>query len=487
MGVPRRHASAQRISMPRNFVVLGLGSNLGDRLEQLSKAVAGMTSSRTAFLSDARTSEVFESEALLLPDSPSEWNIPFFNIAISGFTGLSPRALLDRIHILENAIGRQKRGRWAPREIDIDILVFGDERLQEEDLKIPHPGLEQRPFALWPLAALAPHYRLPLENNGSITALEACGAWGFQRSAIPCRTWRAQHEIQREFEALLKATHVPVVTGPLGVTELVGIVNVTPDSFSDGGKFLDPQLAVRRSQELFHQGASILDIGAESTRPEASPLHPEEEWSRMAPVLEGITCAFNTSSARPTLSVDTRHAEVAKRALALGVNWVNDVTGFLDREMVAAVAQSSCSIVAMHSLGIPPSKDRVLDRGSSAISQLLKWAEARILALSNAGIDRSRIIIDPGLGFGKTPQQSLEIALNAERFLELGVRILIGHSRKSFLGLFTEATPAARDGETALLTALLARRGIHYLRVHDIAKNVAAIASVLPRLSSENS
>lgn len=469
--------------MPRHFVVLGLGSNLGNRLEYLSKAVAGMSSSRTAFLTEVRCSEVFESEALMLPDSPADWNIPFFNIAVSGFSGLSSRALLERVKLLEQSVGRQARGRWAPREIDIDILIFGDARVDEEDLKIPHAALLQRPFALWPLAALAPELSLP-STSGSVSALEASAAWGFQRAEVPCATWRAPHEVQAEMKELLTPLRVPTVCGPLGSSELVGIINVTPDSFSDGGVNFDYRTAIQQGGELFRQGARVLDIGAESTRPGAAAVSADEEWQRLEPVVRGLAGIFVSNSLRPRISVDTRHAQVATRALRAGADWINDVNGFSDPAMIEAVKASDCMIVAMHSLGIPPSQEKVLDKNQSALTQILRWGEAKIAELVSAGIDRRRIIIDPGLGFGKTPQQSLELALGAEKLKALGARILIGHSRKSFLSLFTDESAAARDGETALLTAVLARQGIHYLRVHNVARNAAAIAGTLPHSSS---
>ncbi|MBN8549275.1 MAG: dihydropteroate synthase [Deltaproteobacteria bacterium] len=466
--------------MPRQFVVLGLGSNLGDRLEHLSRAVAGMSLARTAFLSETRCSEVFESEALLLPDSPADWNIPFYNIAIAGFTVLSARTLLERVKALELTLGREKRGRWAPREIDIDILVYGDARIDDEDLKIPHAGLLERPFALWPLAALAPQYRLQTGKGESTTPLDASRRWGFEQAKIPCRTWRAPAAAQKEFRAKLKNPAITIQRGPLCETELVGIINVTPDSFSDGGTCLEPSAAVEHAAHLHAGGAGILDIGAESTRPHAGELSAAEEWLRLEPVIAGIKKHFQLNPLAPLLSIDTRHAETARKALKLGADWINDVSGFSDPDMIAAVAESNCTVVAMHSLSIPPSKEKVLSNDRSAVSQVYEWAQSKILALEKAGIARDRIVIDPGLGFGKTPQQSLLLAFHAEQFLSLGVRILIGHSRKSFLSLFTPAEADKRDGETAILSALLASKGIQYLRVHNIERTAAALASIMP-------
>jgi len=449
--------------MKNHRVVLGLGSNLGDRLATFRAAIELLASGQTPILTGLRSSEVFESEALLLPGSPTSWNLAFLNIAVAGDTKLSALELLNAIKQIELKLGRQNRERWAPREIDIDILVFGTEQLSLPDLKIPHPALLDRPFALWPLSALIAGYRV------------ASTKWGAIRAEIPCRTWRAPHQIHSQFVDLLRPLNIPVIAGPLAATELVGVLNITPDSFSDGGLNIDPVRAVTHARELFYQGAAILDIGAESTRPDAKAISTAEEWSRLAPVFEQFKRSFSDDSLRPTISIDTRNPEVAQFALAAGASWLNDVTGFDNPVMQEIAAAAKCEVVAMHSLGVPPSRDRVLDQEYCVMAQLLEWGEARIEQLERAGIARQRIILDPGIGFGKTPEQSLEIILRADELHKLKVRILIGHSRKSFLNIFSTRPAAERDGETGVLSAMLASNGVHYLRVHNVAINARSL------------
>jgi dihydropteroate synthase len=301
-------------------------------------------------------------------------------------------------------------------------------------LEIPHPGLLERPFALLPLLDLWPRWSHPTEAARAETLAEAWRCSPPEK--VPSRTRR--------------------VAEPL--CELVGILNVTPDSFSDGGRFLSPEKAREQAALLYRQGASIVDIGAESTRPGSKPLGPDEEWSRLAPVLEGIGGRF---------SIDTRHAATAARAIRAGAAWVNDVEGLESPEMRKAVADSSVDLVVMHSLGIPPDASRTLELGRDPVEQLLRWGEERLALLAKEGIPRSRVILDPGIGFGKLAFQSWLALSGARRLHELGTRILIGHSRKSFLSLVTDRPAAERDLESAVLCAELARAGAQYLRIHD--------------------
>lgn len=462
--------------MTSKTIILGLGTNLGNRIGFLLQALNELLRGPQPLLSNVRSSEVFESSALLLPDSPPEWNIPFYNIAVCGDTKCSPEDLLACIKQIERDIGRENRGRWAPREIDIDILVYGKEIISEEYLKIPHVSLLERPFALWPLAALQPNYEFKVSSSEG--AHQLTKRWGYNRTTIPCNTWRAPYKVQNEYRKLVSYLSVPIVHGPLPRTEIVGIINITPDSFSDGGIVLDEDSARKRVRDFYEEGATIIDIGAESTRPGSKAITPEEEWRRLAPVLEAIKSEFSKESFPPLISVDTRHVSVADKALSFGINWLNDVTGFVDPEMIVIAAESEVDIVVMHSLGIPPSREEVLDTRRSVVEQILEWGYKKIEELEKVGIKKERIIIDPGIGFGKRAEQSFEIIVSAERLLELGVRVLIGHSRKSFLSLFTDKVAQDRDGETAVISGFLAKKGMHYLRVHNVGVNQKVIGHI---------
>lgn len=466
--------------MPQQFVVLGIGGNLGDRIETFRRAVSSLLRERGA-LENARAAELFESEALLLPDAPVEWNLPFFNTAVSGLTLLTANELLRVCKEVERELGRETRARWAPREIDIDILVYGNDRLHTQELSLPHPGLIERPFALWPLSALAPDYRLPQKDGDyEIVAARAAAQWGFIRSEIPCKTWRASWKAQQHWRESMRALGLSVEPGPLAPTELVGILNITPDSFSDGGRHLKPEAALEQARKLCAAGATVLDIGAESTRPQAAAISPDEEWKRLAPVLESLRHGFERECLKPALSIDTRNAETARRALEFSPDWINDVEGFTDPSLLEVALGSQCDLVVMHSLGIPPSSERLLSPNERAIDQIIRWGEETITRLEGAGVRRERIILDPGIGFGKSAAQSFEIVGSATLLRSLGVRVLIGHSRKSFLSLITERPFSERDPESAFLSAQLARDGIEYLRVHDVSRSATAINLLYP-------
>ncbi len=243
-------------------------------------------------------------------------------------------------------------------------------------------------------------------------------------------------------------------------TKIVGILNLTPDSFSDGGQFYSPAAAIERIGELVRQGADIIDIGAESTRPDATPLSAEEEWQRLEPVVKHLP-AFSTVE----FSIDTRHAATVSKILPYGISTVNDVSGFSSPQMVEAVQKSSCKLVIMHSLTVPADTRVVMDEHVDVVTALMEFARKRIAALVSAGIGKERMIFDAGIGFGKTTAQSFAIINGIGRFKELDVPLYIGHSRKSFLGEPKEN----RDKATLEMSRELIKQGVGYIRVHDVA------------------
>lgn len=251
--------------------------------------------------------------------------------------------------------------------------------------------------------------------------------------------------------------------------QIMGILNITPDSFSDGGRYNTVEQAVSHAQTLTRNGAHILDIGAESTRPGATPLTHEQEWERLEPVLPPLRDAVNLP-----LSIDTRHPETAMKALDLGADIINDVSGFTHKAMIEAVKNQTCPIVVMHNLGVPADKNIVLE-SNDPVDALYRWTEDQIAHLQENAIDRSRIIFDPGIGFGKNAQQSMELLANIHLFTSLGVKILVGHSRKSFLSEYStqhiDKEEKIRDIETYAASLHLAEQGVDIVRVHDVAEH----------------
>ena len=257
---------------------------------------------------------------------------------------------------------------------------------------------------------------------------------------------------------------------------VMGVVNVTPDSFSDGGLFFDRERAVERALRLFEEGAALVDVGGESTRPstygEASPVSPEEEMSRVVPVIEGV----RRSTAR-ALSIDTRRAEVARAALDAGADAVNDVSALRhDPEMAAVLARARAAVILMHMKGDDPRRmqeDTTYVHPIADVAAALAEAAGRAL---EAGLPEDRIAIDPGLGFGKSPEGNLVLLRHLAALRSLGFPIAAGASRKAFVRRFSGVAESAPAGErlagSLAAAAAAARAGAAILRVHDVADTV---------------
>lgn len=260
----------------------------------------------------------------------------------------------------------------------------------------------------------------------------------------------------------------------LSKPQLMGIVNVTPDSFSDGGSYTTVEAALNHAREMIAQGATIIDIGGESTRPGSLSPSIEEEIARVVPVIEALKgCGV-------ALSVDTRHADVAAASVEAGAHIINDVEGFRDPAMVRVAASCDAGLCVMHMQGTPETMQvsPVYEDVSAEVTQYLK---NRALELEAAGVSRERICLDPGYGFGKTVQHNLQLMAGLAEIVALGYPVLIGISRKSYIGkLFGIETPRDRDEPSAQMAVSLLLRGAHVARVH----NVVATATALKRVDS---
>ena len=259
---------------------------------------------------------------------------------------------------------------------------------------------------------------------------------------------------------------------------LMGILNVTPDSFSGDGVLGAAALYI--AEQLVEAGADILDIGAESTRPRGQAVTPEEEWLRLQPVLSALVS--RPWRARVKVSVDTRHAWTAARALALGVDLINDVGALANPHMQAVLRPDRCDVVVMHALSLPVDPMLTLPAECDVVAEILTWKGQVAARARKAGIEPGRLLYDPGIGFGKTALQSLALMHAAPRLLASGGRWLFGHSRKSFLRLFTNAEAALRDDLTMALSARLATDGVHVIRVHEVARHSRLLASLAASL-----
>lgn len=396
-----------------NRFILSLGSNIHPQTDFLSKALLAIAE----FSHIQQVSPLYENPPLLPPHAPAEWFQFFYNAVVETLSSLSPQEFLQKTQAVETQLGRPAlHEKWSPRVIDIDLIhVMGDNgpwQTKTPQLTLPHKEFAKRNFVLSPLAYL---------KNDSLT----------------------DHR-----------RHVQ----PLSL--FVTIFNVTPDSFSEVISSTDDKLV--SFKKLLQQHPAIVDLGAESTRPGASFVSPKEEWQRLQPFME----YWQENSAQypfTKISVDTRHPLTARRALDYGAHILNDVSGLSDPAMVD-VAHGFEKVIFMHSLSVPADLKVVLPTNRSPVETLLTWAEKKRESFSTLS---HKLIFDPGLGFGKTPVQSLQILQSVEKFYSLDLPLLIGHSRKSFLNLWSTAPFAERDTETLGLSSQLFGK-VEYLRIHNL-------------------
>ncbi len=260
------------------------------------------------------------------------------------------------------------------------------------------------------------------------------------------------------------------MSDPVSKVQIMGILNVTPDSFSDGGKYTSVNEVYRQAEEMISAGADILDVGGESSRPFSNPVPVKEELDRVIPPIKAIRKNHSIP-----ISIDTTKAEVAKAALGAGADIINDISALrFDSGMISLALETDVPIIIMHMLGNPktmqfdPAYDDVVGEISGFLEERLLWAEEQ-------GVSRDRFIVDPGIGFGKTVEHNLSILRHLSEFNKLGCPVLIGHSRKAFIGKILERDVEDRDIATAAVSALCTMNGASIIRVHDVEKTVQAV------------
>jgi dihydropteroate synthase len=251
---------------------------------------------------------------------------------------------------------------------------------------------------------------------------------------------------------------------------LMGVLNVTPDSFSDGGKFIDRDKAIEQGLKMAAEGATIIDVGPESTRPGAKPVTAAEQVRRAIPVIAKLA-----KKTKAGISIDTINYEVAKAALDAGANIINDITALADERMAQLAAKRKVPVILMHMQGTPQTM-QVKPKYKDVVAEVLKFLLDRAKRAEKFGIPKQRIIIDPGIGFGKTIEHNLKLLANIDKFVKTGYRVLIGPSRKRFIGKLTgKEDPADRTFGTAAAVALCAAGGVSIVRVHDVAEMIDVI------------
>jgi dihydropteroate synthase/2-amino-4-hydroxy-6-hydroxymethyldihydropteridine diphosphokinase len=446
-------------------VFLALGSNLGDRRANLVQAVQRLGQA----VRIEALSSVYETPPWGVTEQPA-----FYNLALRGATTLTPGALLAFAKQIEQEMGRQPAVRYGPRLIDIDILFYNNLVYNSEALVLPHPRLHERAFVLVPLADIDPSLLHPVLGV-SVTQLLGqlapadivrCDTIDLVTEAAPLNpfAWRP-------------AQAAPFVWGRR--TYVMGIINATPDSFSgDGLARTDAkaaawiEAAISQGERFCAEGADILDVGGESTRPGSSPVDAQTEMQRILPVIEGLAGRVPLP-----ISVDTSKAEVAEAALQAGARVVNDVWGLrLDPDLAAVIAQARVPVVLMHNRSHPKDASQEARLGgryvgvqySDLLGDIQQELEFSIARARQVGIADSQIILDPGIGFGKTREQNLALLNRTDAIKALGFPVLVGPSRKSFIGYTLNLPPEQRVEGTAAAVAVSIVRGADIVRVHDV-------------------
>jgi len=252
--------------------------------------------------------------------------------------------------------------------------------------------------------------------------------------------------------------------------KIMGIVNVTPDSFSDRGCYFDHNEAIMHALRLVEQGADLIDIGGESSRPDSNSISEKEESERVLPVIKALADKINVP-----ISIDTVKVKVAEAAIDAGACFINDVSGFRDPDMIALAAEKKVSVCCMHMLGDPKTMQSNPQYAEGVVTELIRWMEERAQALTSAGIKEDKIVMDPGIGFGKTVAHNLEIIHNLHRLKTVGYPILLGASRKSFMTKITGVPPHELDFATVAVHAAGIYQGVDYIRVHNVAAHCEAV------------
>ena len=396
---------------------IAAGSNLNNRYENLKTAANLLIQKGYEIL---HASPIYETPAALLYDTArDDWNKPYLNCVFEIRTDKTAFQLLADLKEIERKTGRDFSKRWAPRPVDLDIIMHNDELIDTPDLQIPHKLYLERNFVLDPLSCFC---KIPQKN-------------------------------------LYTDAHQPLI---------MGILNVTPDSFSDGNKNNQIEMFTENFRTWQDAHIPLIDIGAESSRPNASPLSDEEEIKRLNDVFKFIT-SLKKDLFSPKLSIDTYHWKTALTALENGFDIINDIHGLDDENMLALAKDNKEKIcIFMHHDDIKNISPK------ETVLKIQHWLKNKLNVFEQNGLNKQNLIFDPGIGFGKTACQSLQILQCIKDFHQFGVRILIGHSRKSFMNVFCDKKPENKDVETIALSLKIAKNA-DILRVHTPMEHRAAL------------
>ncbi|KAI7278575.1 folic acid synthesis protein [Hortaea werneckii] len=452
----------QNTTPASDSVYVALGSNVGDRLEAIEAACRAIDEDQDMRI--LSTSALYETEPMYVENQER-----FLNGVCEIRTELPSLQLLDRLQALEKSLGRVKTIEKGPRSIDLDILLYKGQVYHDNRLTIPHALMTEREFVMRPLRNIHPRGSLtPLKRsaNGYLESL--------RRSADPDSS-----------SSMYSYTPTGPTSDPLTPmnpkqrTRVMSILNTTPDSFSDGGVNSPNDLASLKESIRQHiqDGATIIDIGGQSSRPNAPDVTAEEEIARVVPAIEAFK-SLGPETEGVAISVDTYRAAVAEAAIKAGAHIINDISfGLLEQDMLPTVARLGCTYIGMHMRGTPATmQDKEnTEYPDGVVETVARELAARVEAAQAAGIRRWRLILDPGVGFAKTQQQNLELLRRLPDLIHhSGIQNfpwMVGSSRKGFIGQITGVAEARERswGTAATVTAAVAG-GADVVRVHDVAE-----------------
>jgi len=434
--------------------LLALGSNIGNKAQNFRNTLKELRKLGVV----CRTSFLYESAPMYVTNQPK-----FFNAACELLTDLHPEELLHNVQAIEKLIGRMEGGiRNGPREMDVDLLVGSDETgrsitIETSSLTLPHPRIAERAFVLAPVADI--DHRVEIGSNGE-TVQDLLKK--FPPNEIPTRIMQ-----------LGKMTHRYEEDPCL----IMGVLNITPDSFSDGGKWETVDAALQQAEQLVNDGADLLDVGGQSTRPGSTSIGSEAELKRVYPIVRALSENFDSP-----ISIDTYHSSVAEAAVLAGASWVNDISGGTrDEDIVKTCVDLGVALCVMHMRGTSETMQSMTDY-PYGLAQLREELIERVEAVEQAGLPKWDVVVDPGIGFAKTPEFNLGMVQNWGRTVPDKYPVLSGPSRKRFIQTALaahgiEKLPPASDIATgAVLSQIISSGRCHIARVHCVKTTRAGIA-----------
>ncbi|KAI9728066.1 MAG: trifunctional dihydropteroate synthetase [Cirrosporium novae-zelandiae] len=447
----------------RAFVAFG--SNMGNCLETIEKACHLLD---RRGIKVTRTSSLWQTAPMYYENQD-----PFLNGVCEVETSLDPIGLLDQLQDIENELGRVRKISKGPRTIDLDILLYDSQVMNTPRLTIPHPLMLEREFVLRPLCELIPDEPLPGMDQQT-----AFSTYLQELNTPPDAVLQAPTSHRLPFLKPLT---------PSRATEIMAVLNLTPDSFSDGGLRSPSDMSAldQTVRSFIESGTTIIDIGGQSTRPGAPVVGEQEELRRILPAIKHVRSMPEANNI--AISVDTYYASVAKASLEAGADIINDVSaGLLDPSMLPTTASLGATIILMHMRGTPETMSKLTHYPNGIIEGVAQELLARVREAQAAGIRRWRIILDPGIGFAKTQDQNLALLRNMDKLRGYpglaGFPWLVGTSRKGFIGKITGVMkPAKRGWGTAAAVTAAIKGGADIVRVHDVSE-MAAVAKMADAL-----